>query len=155
MLVIETVAMAGAALASLNNVIKQVNETGKGVNQLFGLVSDFGESLNNFEHERRTSTFKSLTQAEMLQLAQIRKSYERRWKEIEDMLAMFDPSTLEELRSIRNDQAEKRKEMIAMAKKKEAAKKKLMTQISVGLLTLVVGGLICGMAFYIVLGVFK
>ena len=51
-MVIESVAAASAILSSINGLIKQANETGSGVQQLMGTISDAGEALTNFEIDR-------------------------------------------------------------------------------------------------------
>ena len=76
-MIIESVAAASAILTSINGLIKQANETGAGMQQLMGTISDFGEALTNFEIDRKSSTFKPLSQSEILKLTMLKKSYER------------------------------------------------------------------------------
>ena len=42
-MIIESVAAASAVLSSLNGLIKAANESGSGIQQLMGTISDFGE----------------------------------------------------------------------------------------------------------------
>ena len=48
-MIIESVAAASAILTSINGLIKQANETGEGIQQVMGTISDFGEALTSFE----------------------------------------------------------------------------------------------------------
>ena len=74
-MVIESVAAAGMLLSQINSVISQVNETGSGVQQAMGLISDFGEALNQFEVDRKASTFKPLSQNDLLKIQMLRRQY--------------------------------------------------------------------------------
>ena len=65
-MVIESIAAASATLSAINGLISQVNETGQGVHQVMGMISVFGEGITEFEAQRRQSTFKPLTQNEIL-----------------------------------------------------------------------------------------
>ena len=64
-MIIESVAAASAILSSLNGLIRQANESGQGIQQLMGTISYFGEALTNFEVERKSRTFKTLSQSEI------------------------------------------------------------------------------------------
>ena len=88
-MVIESVAAAGMLLTQINNVIAQVNETGSGVQQAMGLISDFGEALNQFEVDRKASTFKPLSQNDLLKIQMLRRQYERHWQSVNDLLLVF------------------------------------------------------------------
>ena len=103
-MIIESVAAASAILSSLNGLIKAANESGSGIQQLMGTISDFGEALTNFEVERKSSTFKSLSQSEILKLTQIKKSYERYWKDVHDILLVADPEMLEAFKKAKAEQ---------------------------------------------------
>ena len=94
-MVIESVAAASAALSAINGLIQQANETGNGVQQLMGTISDFGEAITDFEVRRKGSAFRPLSQNELLKLSMIKKSYDRHWKSVHDLLAMVDPEMLE------------------------------------------------------------
>ena len=52
-MVIESIAAATATLSAINGLIAQCNETGQGIHQVMGMISDFGEGITNFEAERR------------------------------------------------------------------------------------------------------
>ena len=141
-MIIESVAAASAILSSLNTLIKQANESGQGIQQLMGTISDFGEALTNFEVERKSSTFKPLSQSEILRLTQIKKSYERYWKDVHDILLVADPETLEAFKQAKADQERARKEHLRLIAKRQKERKELIHQLAVGGLVLVLGGMI-------------
>ena len=141
-MIIESVAAASAILSSLNSLIKQANESGQGIQQLMGTISDFGEALTNFEVERKSSTFKPLSQSEILRLTQIKKSYERYWKDVHDILLVADPETLEAFKQAKADQERARKEHLRLIAKRQKERKELIHQLAVGGLVLVLGGMI-------------
>ena len=76
-MIIESVAAAGMLLQQINSVIQNVNEGKANVQQAMALVSDFGEALNAFEIERKTSTFSPLSKNDILKLQMLRRSQER------------------------------------------------------------------------------
>jgi len=141
-MIIESVAAASAILSSLNGLIKQANETGSGVQQLMGTISDFGEALTNFEVERKSSTFKSLSQSEILKLTQIKKSYERYWKDVHDILLVADPEMLEAFKKAKAEQENARQEHLKYLAKKRKEREKLMNQLAVGGLVFLIGSII-------------
>lgn len=150
-MIIESVAAASAILSSLNSLIKQANESGQGIQQLMGTISDFGEALTNFEVERKSSTFKPLSQSEILRLTQIKKSYERYWKDVHDILLVADPETLEAFKQAKADQERARKEHLRLIAKRQKERRELMHQLAVGGLVLVLGGMIAiGVLVFIV-----
>ena len=150
-MIIESVAAASAILSSLNSLIKQANESGQGIQQLMGTISDFGEALTNFEVERKSSTFKPLSQSEILRLTQIKKSYERYWKDVHDILLVADPETLEAFKQAKADQERARKEHLRLIAKRQKERKELIHQLAVGGLVLVLGGMIAiGVIVFIV-----
>ena len=150
-MIIESVAAASAILSSLNTLIKQANESGQGIQQLMGTISDFGEALTNFEVERKSSTFKPLSQSEILRLTQIKKSYERYWKDVHDILLVADPETLEAFKQAKADQERARKEHLRLIAKRQKERKELIHQLAVGGLVLVLGGMIAiGVLVFIV-----
>jgi len=138
-MIIESVAAASAILTSLNGLIKQANETGQGMQQLMGTISDFGEAITNYEIERKSSTFKPLTQSEVLKLTMIKKSYERHWKDVHDLLLVADPEMLESFKQAKAEQEHQRQEHMKMLARKRKEREILMEQLAVGGLTLVVG----------------
>lgn len=138
-MIIESVAAASAILTSLNGLIKQANETGQGMQQLMGTISDFGEAITNFEIERKSSTFKPLTQSEVLKLTMIKKSYERHWKDVHDLLLVADPEMLESFKQAKAEQEHQRQQHMKMLARKRKEREILMQQLGVGLLTLVLG----------------
>lgn len=144
-MIIESVAAASAILTSLNGLIKQANETGQGMQQLIGTISDFGEAITNFEIDRKSSTFKPLSHSEMLKLTMIKKSYERYWKDVHDLLLVADPEMLESFKQAKAEQEYQRQQHIKMLAKKKREREALLQQILVGGTTLVLGmGLIWG-----------
>ncbi len=150
-MIIESVAAASAILSSLNSLIRQANESGQGIQQLMGTISDFGEALTNFEVERKSSTFKPLSQSEILRLTQIKKSYERYWKDVHDILLVADPETLEAFKQAKADQERARKEHLRLIAKRQKERKELIHQLAVGGLVLVLGGMIAiGVIVFIV-----
>lgn len=150
-MIIESVAAASAALSAINGLIQQANDTGSGVQQLMGTISDFGEAINEFEVRRKGSTFKPLSQNELLKLAMIKKSYERHWKSVHDLLAMVDPEMLDSFKKAKIEQENARQQHLAMLARKKKQREQLMIQVLVGGLTLLVGGTIAVLAFLIVL----
>jgi hypothetical protein len=152
--IIESVAAASAALSAINGLIQQANETGAGVQQLMGTISDFGEAINEFEVRRKGSTFKPLSQNELLKLAMIKKSYERHWKSVHDLLAMVDPEMLDSFKKAKIEQEDARQQHLAMLARRKKQREHLMIQVLVGGLTLLIGGTIAVLAFLIVLGMY-
>ena len=138
-MIIESVAAASAILTSINGLIKQANETGAGMQQLMGTISDFGEALTNFEIERKSSTFKALSQSEILKLTMIKKSYERYWKDVHDLLLVADPEMLESFKQAKAEQESQRQQHMAMLARKKKERDKLIQEISVGATVLVIG----------------
>ena len=141
-MIIESVAAASAVLASLNSLIKQVNDSGRGIQQLMGTISDFGEALTNFEVERKSSTFKPLSQSEILKLTQIKKSYERYWKDVHDILLVADPDTLEAFKKAKAEQEAARQKHLRLIAKRKKEREVLMNQLAVGGLVFLVGAII-------------
>lgn len=151
-MLIESVAAATAAISTINNLVKQVNETGSGVQQVMGMISDFGEGLTEFELNRTSSTFKPLTQSELFTITRLRKQQERYWKDLSDLLVALDPELLEEFKRAKAEQEHRRKEHMALMAKKKKDRERLIQQLMAGGVTLVVGG---GIAFGLFLLVIK
>ena len=141
-MIIESLAAASAILSSLNGLIKTANESGQGIQQLMGTISDFGEALTNFEVERKSSTFKPLSQSEILKLTQIKKSYERYWKDVHDILLVADPETLEAFKKAKAEQEHARQEHLRFIARKKKERDKLIQQVSVGALVFILGAAI-------------
>ena len=141
-MIIESVAAASAFLSSLNSLIKQVNDSGRGIQQLMGTISDFGEALTNFEVERKSSTFKPLSQSEILKLTQIKKSYERYWKDVHDILLVADPDTLDAFKKAKAEQEAARQQHLRLIAKRKKEREVLMNQLAVGGLVFLVGAII-------------
>lgn len=135
-------AAASAALTTINTLIQKVNDTGSGVQQVMSMVSEFGEAIDQFELERKTSTFKALSQADLLKLSQIRRSYQRQWKQIEDLLAMFDPELLADFRKAKAEQEERRKAHAELMAKKRRLREQRIQQVLVGTTAFIVLGTI-------------
>jgi len=151
-MIIESVAAATAAISTINNLVKQVNETGSGVQQVMGMISDFGEGLTEFELNRTSSTFKPLTQSELFTITRLRKQQERYWKDLSDLLVALDPELLEEFRRAKGEQDQRRKEHMELMAKKRKERERLIQQLMAGGVTLVVGG---GLAFGLLLLIIK
>ena len=141
-MIIESVAAASAALTTINTLISKVNETGQGIHQVMGMGSDFGEALNTFEVERKNSTFKPLSQNDLLRLVQLRKQYERHWQSVNDLLLVADPDTLQAFKKAKADQEAARKQHLRLIAKRKKEREALMTQIAVGALVFIVGSVI-------------
>lgn len=138
-MIIESVAAASAILTSINGLIKQANETGQGMQQVMGAISDFGEAITNFELDRKSRTFSALSQSELLKLTMIKKSYERYWKDVHDLLLIADPDMLEAFTQAKAEQEYQRQQHMKMLAKKKKEREILMEQIAVGGLALVLG----------------
>ena len=72
-MIIELIAGAPAALSSINQRIYAVNEGKANVSSVMAMISEFGEGLNNFELERKKSTFKPIGQNDLAPLSQFRR----------------------------------------------------------------------------------
>ena len=154
-MIIESVAAASAILSSLNGLIKTANESGQGIQQLMGTISDFGEALTNFEVERKSSTFKPLSQSEILKLTQIKKSYERYWKDVHDLLLVADPETLEAFKKAKAEQEQARQQHLRLIARKKKEREILMQQVAIGSLVFVVGAAVAIGALSIVIKTFS
>ena len=118
-MIIESVAAAGMILQQINSVIQNVNEGKANVQQAMALVSDFGEALNNFEVDRKTSTFKALSKNDILKLQMLRRNQERYQKDLRDLLLVADPKLLEDYDSaIRQQEQDRRAHARMVAKRK-------------------------------------
>ena len=153
-MIIESVAAASAILSSLNSLIRQANESGQGIQQLMGTISDFGEALTNFEVDRKSSTFKPLSQSEILKLTQIKKSYERYWKDVHDILLVADPDTLEAFKKAKAEQEAARQQHLRLIAKKKKERERLMHQIAVGGLVFLIGAIIAVATLTIIIRTF-
>ena len=153
-MIIESVAAASAILSSLNGLIKTANESGQGIQQLMGTISDFGEALTNFEVERKSSTFKPLSQSEILRLTQIKKSYERYWKDVHDILLVADPETLEAFKQAKAEQEAARQQHLRLIAKKKKERERLMNEIAVGGLVFLIGAIIAVATLTIIIRTF-
>ena len=153
-MVIESVAAAGLLLNQINQVIQQVNETGSGVQQAMGLISDFGEALNTFEVDRKNSTFKALSQNDILKIQMLRRQYERHWQSVNDLLLVADPKLLDDFKRAKKEQEEARQRHLAMLARKKKARAILISQILVGGMTLLIGGSIAVGTIFIVIKIF-
>ena len=153
-MIIESVAAAGMLLQQINTVIQNVNEGKANVQQAMALVSDFGEALNNFEVDRKSSTFKALSKNDILKLQMLRRNQERYQKDLRDLLLVADPKLLEDYdQAIRQQEQDRRAHARMMAKRKKE-REKLVQQILVGGVTLVIGGGIAILVFVLVIKAF-
>tara|TARA_B100001093_G_C26700072_1_gene958650 strand:+ start:726 stop:1190 length:465 start_codon:yes stop_codon:yes gene_type:complete len=153
-MIIESVAAASAILGSINNLIKQANETGNGVHQVMGMISDFGEGLTQFEIDRKSSTFKQLSQNDLFRITQLRKQQERYWKDVSDLLAMLDPEMLASFNQAKAEQESRRQEHLRMLALKKKQRDRLVSQVLVGFTTLIVGGVLIGGGTWIFIRVY-
>jgi len=153
-MVIESIAAATATLSAINGLIAQCNETGQGVHQVMGMISDFGEGITEFEAQRRQSTFKPLTQNEILKLQMIKRQYDRHWQSVHDLLLIADPKLLDDFKAAKAQQEQDRQEHLRMIARKKKARQHLTNQILVGGTTLLIGGMIIAAGFAIILKVY-
>ena len=138
-------------LQQINTVIQNVNEGKANVDQAMALVSDFGEALNVFEVDRKSSTFSPLSKNDILKLQMLRRSQERYQKDLRDLLLVADPALLKRYDDAIFQQEKDRKAHQAMLNKKRKEREKLMHDIAVGGVSLVVGGGVAvGMIYLIV-----
>ena len=150
-MIIESVAAAGMLLQQINSVIQNVNEGKANVDQAMALVSDFGEALNAFEIDRKSSAFKPLSKNDILKLQMLRRSQERYQKDLRDLLLVADPALLKSYDDAIFQQEKDRKAHQAMLNKKRKEREKLMHDIAVGGVSLVVGGGVAiGMIYLII-----
>ena len=153
-MVIESIAAATATLSALNGLIAQCNETGQGVHQVMGMISDFGEGITEFEARRRQSTFKPLSQNEILKLQMIKRQYDRHWQSVHDLLLVADPKLLDDFKAAKAQQEQDRQEHLRMIARKKKARDHLMNQLLVGGTTLIIGGAIIAAGFAIMVKIY-
>ena len=153
-MIIESVAAAGVLLQQINSVIQQVNETGSGVQQAMGLISDFGEALNEFEVSRKGSTFQALSQNDILKLQLLRRQYERHWQSVNDMLLVADPKLLDDFKRAKAEQEQRRQEHMAMVARKKKEREEFINKLLVGGTSLVIGGGISIGLLYLIIKAF-
>ena len=139
-MIIESVAAAGMLLQQINTVIQNVNEGKANVQQAMALVSDFGEALNSFEVDRKSSAFNALSKNDILKLQMLRRNQERYQKDLRDLLLVADPKLLKDDDEASMQQERDRKAHQAMLNRKRKEREKLMHDISVGAVALIVGG---------------
>tara|TARA_A100000172_G_scaffold66426_1_gene46013 strand:- start:682 stop:1146 length:465 start_codon:yes stop_codon:yes gene_type:complete len=152
--VIESIAAATATLSALNGLIAQCNETGQGVHQVMGMISDFGEGITEFEARRRQSTFKPLSQNEILKLQMIKRQYDRHWQSVHDLLLVADPKLLDDFKAAKAQQEQDRQEHLRMIARKKKARDHLINQLLVGGTTLIIGGSIIAAGFAIMVKIY-
>ena len=153
-MIIESVAAAGMLLQQINTVIQNVNEGKANVDQAMALVSDFGEALNVFEVDRKSSTFSPLSKNDILKLQMLRRSQERYQKDLRDLLLVADPALLKSYDEAIFQQEKDRKAHQAMLNKKRKEREKLMHDIAVGGVSLVVGGGVAVGMIYLIIRAF-
>ncbi len=153
-MVIESIAAATATLSALNGLIAQCNETGQGVHQVMGMISDFGEGITEFEARRRQSTFKPLSQNEILKLQMIKRQYDRHWQSVHDLLLVADPKLLDDFKAAKAQQEQDRQEHLRMIARKKKARDHLINQLLVGGTTLIIGGSIIAAGFAIMVKIY-
>ena len=119
-----------------------------------GMISDFGEGITEFEARRRQSTFKPLTQNEILKLQMIKRQYDRHWQSVHDLLLVADPKLLEDFKAAKAQQEVDRQEHLKMIARKKKARDHLINQLLVGGTTLIIGGAIIAAGFAIMIKVY-
>ena len=154
-MIIESVAAASAALTAINQVITKVNETGQGMQSAMSMISSFGEALDQFEMDRRSSVFKPLSNQDILKIQMIRRSQARYEKDLRQLLLIADPQLLNDYDKAIREREEQRKQHHNMLIRKKKQRKKLVTQILVGGTTLLVGVVIIGFGFVIFLNNYR
>ena len=146
-MIIESVAAAGMLL-------QQINEGRANVQQAMALVSDFGEALNNFEVERKSSTFKALSKNDILKLQMLRRNQERYQKDLRDLLLVADPKLLEDYDAAIRQQEQDRRAHARMVAKRKRERARLIQQLLVGGTTLIIGGGLAVLVFVLVVKAF-
>ena len=139
-MIIESVAAAGMLLQQINTVIQNVNEGKANVQQAMALVSDFGEALNSFEVDRKSSAFNALSKNDILKLQMIRRNQERYQKDLRDLLLVADPKLLQDYDQAIRQQEQDRRAHARMVAKRKRDRQILVQQILVGGTTLIIGG---------------
>ncbi len=120
-----------------------------------GLISDFGEALNQFEVDRKFSTFKALSQNDLLKIQMLRRQYERHWQSVNDLLLVADPQLLDDFKKAKVEQEQARQKHIAMQVRKKKERDLLVHQVFVGGATFIIGGLVAFGALYLVIRSFS
>jgi len=141
-------------LQQINTVIQNVNEGKANVDQAMALVSDFGEALNVFEVDRKSSTFSPLSKNDILKLQMLRRSQERYQKDLRDLLLVADPALLKSYDEAIWQQEKDRKEHQAMLNRKRKQREQLINSILVGGVSLVIGGGVSVGLLYLVVKAF-
>ena len=139
-MIIESVAAAGMLLQQINSVIQNVNEGKANVQQAMALVSEFGEALNSFEVERKSSAFNALSKNDILKLQMLRRNQERYQKDLRDLLLVADPKLLEDYDAAIKENKRQHREHLQLMAKKRKQKERLMAQLAVTAMTLIIGG---------------
>ena len=142
-------------IQQINSVIQNVNEGKANVQQAMSLVSDFGEALNTFEIDRKASTFSPLSKNDILKLQMLRRSQERYQKDLRDLLLVADPKLLEDYDNAIRQQEQDRRAHAQMLARKRKQREHLINQILVGGTTLIIGGAIIAMLFFIMVRMYR
>jgi|TARA_A100000172_G_scaffold9778_1_gene5284 hypothetical protein len=150
-MIIESIVAASTILNQINQMVATANETGQGIQNVMGLISDFGEGLNEFEAKRRKSTFKPLSNDELLKLQMLKRQYERHWKSVHDLLAMLDPELLHQFQEAKAQQERDRKAHLEMLRKKRKEREEFIEATLVISLVVALGGGILFMALWLIL----
>ena len=141
-MLIESVAAAGLILKSLNETIQAVNEGKANIQTAMSMRSDFGQGLNEFQASRQNSMFKPLSNSDVLKIQMIRRSQERYEKDLREMLLFLDSKLLEDYDKAIADNKRQHQQHLNYLAKKRKARQQLMAQISVGMITLIIGSLL-------------
>jgi hypothetical protein len=118
------------------------------------LVSDFGEALNNFEVQRKSSTFNALSKNDILKLQMLRRNQERYQKDLRDLLLVADPKLLEDYDQAIRQQEQDRRAHARLVAKRKRERQILIQQVLVGGTTLIIGGGIAVLIFVLILKAF-
>jgi len=151
---IESVAAAGLILKSLNETIQAVNEGKANIQTAMSMLSDFGQGLNEFQASRQNSMFKPLSNSDVLKIQMIRRSQERYEKDLREMLLFLDSKLLEDYDRAIAENKRQHQEHIKYLSKKRKEREQLMAQISVGAITLLIGGLIIWGGFFVMMSIY-
>jgi hypothetical protein len=110
-----------------------------------------GEAIDQFEIERKNSTFKALTQADTLKLQMIRRSYERYWQDVNNLLLVAAPQLLDDFKRAKAEQEQRRQEHLAMLARKRKIRERRIQQAIVAATTLIVGDAIAAAILHVII----
>ena len=80
------------------------------------------------------------------------KSYERYWKDVNDLLAMVDPELHADFRRAKAEQEQRRQQHMKMLARKRKEREELLEAVAVGFCAFVIGGVLLTFGVWIWLG---